>query len=183
VAFLSTQIDPHDRIIEEAPLFITTPFQRPRVAEIAGERSIVQLILARDILDQIAHRLAAGPVLIVAPSEEVAVKIRRAIERGLLPDARGHARITVPADSERLVDAAKDAACVFLWPGAPGWVVRDLEALDCVIPGRCIADESLAAVRSAVLDCAMRLIGRPESIEAVSTSNVSAPRVRTVAFE
>jgi DNA-binding transcriptional regulator YhcF (GntR family) len=183
VAFLSAQLDPRDRIIEDAPLFITTPFQRPRVAEIAGDRTIVQLILARDILDQISQRLAAGPMLIVAPSEEVAGKIRRAIDRGLMADARGHAKVTVPSDSERLVEAAKGAACVFLWPGAPGWVIRDLESLDCVIPGRCIADESLAAVRSAVLDCAMRLIGRPESAEPVNTSSVVVPRVKTAAFE
>jgi DNA-binding transcriptional regulator YhcF (GntR family) len=183
VPFLALQVDPRDRLIADAPFFITTPFHRPRVIELAGDRGIVQLILARDILDQIAHRLREGVVLIVVPTDEVAAKFRRALDRGLLPDDHGNARVIVPADPDRLFDAARDSSRVFLWPGTPGWVVRRLEALDCVIPARCIADESLSAVRSALLDFAMRLLGRPEPFETVSMTSVAGVPMRTAVVE
>jgi DNA-binding transcriptional regulator YhcF (GntR family) len=183
VPFLTNQLDAQERGVADAPFFITTPFQRPRVAEIAGERGIVQLILARDVLDQIATRLQVGPVLIVAPTDDIANKIRRAIDRGMLHGSGGNARITVPSDPERLFESARDAACVFLWPGSPGWVIRHLQVLDCVIPGRCIADESLAAVRGALLDCAMRVLARSDGGDPLNTTSVAEARVRTVAVE
>lgn len=183
VTFLSTQLDPRDRVLAEAPFLITTPFQHPHVVEVANGRRIVQLILARDILEQIGQLLASGPVLIVAASEEVALKIKRAIDRALLLDPAGNASITVPSDPERLFEAASEADCVFLWPGSPGWVVRHLETLDCVIPARCIASESLSAARSAVLDCAMRLVGRSNGGEPLSMSSGAALRAKTAALE
>lgn len=182
VPFLALQLEPDNRVLAEAPFYVTTPFHRPRVAEIAGDRSVVQLILARDLLEQIAHRLRRGRVLILAPTDEVAAKIRRALERGLLGDENGNARVVVPADPDRLYDAARDASCVFLWPGSPGWVVRNLSSLDCLTPARCIADDSLAAVRAALLDCAMRLLARPDASVPVSTTSVDAGRTTVVAF-
>jgi DNA-binding transcriptional regulator YhcF (GntR family) len=181
VPFLISQIEPHDRLIAEAPFFITTPFRRPVVADIAGDRAVVQLILARDVLEQVAGRVADSTVLIVVPSEDVAAQIRRAIERGVLAELSANTRITVPSDPDRLFELAKEASCVFLWPGTPGWVVRQLEPLDCVIPGRCIADESLVAIRSALLDCAMRLLLRADEADSFNTTSAGAPRPRAVA--
>ena len=177
VAVLASQLDPHDRFIADAPFFVTTPFQRHAVAQVAHERTVVQLILARDMLDQIAKSLDRGSVLIIAPSEEVAGKVRAGIERGLLPDRSGRARILVPGDPQRLLEAARSAPCVFLWPGTPGWVVRSLENIDCVIPGRCISEESLGIVRRAILDSAMRVLASGGN-GAVNTSSGAdtAPR-------
>lgn len=181
VPFLALQLDPHDRLLVDAPFFVTTPFHRPRTAEIAGERTIVQIILARDLLDQVTQRLRVGPVLILAPSDEVAAKIRRALERGLLADEYGNARVVVPADPDRLHEAAEEASSVFLWPGSPGWVARNLASIDCLTPARCIAEDSLSAVRAALLDCAMRLIGRFETNGPVSTTSAGASRTTVVA--
>lgn len=179
IPFVPSQIDVHDRLIADAPFFITTPFHRAKTLDLAGERAVVQLILARDLLEQIAGRLAAGPILVVVPSADVAGKIRRAIDRGLLADREGNARIVVPADPDRLYEMARNTRCVFLWPGTPGWVVRHLDSLGCVVPGRCISETSLSSVRSALLDCATRLLARQQATEPFSTSSVVSPRVRT----
>lgn len=181
VPFVVAQVEPRDRVIADAPFFVTTPFARTRITEFATGRAVVQLILARDLFEQIANRVPSGLVLIVAPSEEVASKVRRALDRGVLGGDAANARIVVPSDPDRLYEVARDASCIFLWPGSPGWVVRQLESLDCVIPGRCIADESLAAVRSAVLDCAMQLLARAETPDPISTSTGAASRWRTAA--
>lgn len=179
VPFVVAQVEPRDRIIADAPFFVTTPFARPRIAELAGSRAVVQLILARDLFDQIAGRLDSGPVIIITPTEEVAGKVRRALDRGALGHGVANIRIVVPSEPDRLYELAKDASCVFLWPGSPGWVVRHLESLDCVIPGRCIADESLAAVRGAALDCAMQLLAQAEEPGQLNTSSGAGARWRT----
>lgn len=176
VPFLVSQLNGEDRVIAEAPFFVTTPFQRARVAEVAGSRPVVQLILARDLIDQIQRSMARGPVLVVVPSDDVAAKVKSALLRGNAALNEGNARVLVPADPERLVEAAEQASCVFLWPGTPGWVVRQLESLHCVIPGRCIADESLTAVRGALLGCAMALLARTETPDRFSMSSGAEPR-------
>ncbi|MGH7504020.1 MAG: hypothetical protein ACRELX_00140, partial [Longimicrobiales bacterium] len=139
------------------------------------EHPVIELILSRSFLQELRDRMQAGSVLVVAPTDRVAEQIRVALSRGQIADGREAPRV-IASERGRLLDPSADVECVFLWPGTPAWVQRELESRDCVIPAQCISDESLIRVRIAVLDTALRDMADRERL---STSSGDALRGRT----
>jgi GntR family transcriptional regulator len=179
VPYAVGEVDLADPVIAAAPFLITTPFQRGRLGNV-GERPLIELILSRAFLQELRERIEAGSLVIVAPSAPVAEQLKLAFERGQLVDGSGAVQVIVAAEQGKLMPLVRDADCVFLWPGAPAWATQELADLDCVVPAACISDESLARVRLAILDTALReLSARPP----LNTSSGAALRAGTGSAE
>jgi hypothetical protein len=180
VPYVVGEIDGADPQIAAAPFLVTTPFQRGRLGSGLGDRPVIELILSRSFLQELRERIDAGSLVIVAPSMSVADQLKVAFERGQLANGTGAVQVIVATEQGKLLPLVRDAECVFLWPGAPTWVLQELDALDCVVPAACISDESLARVRLAILDTALReLSGRLP----LNTSSGAAPRAGTGSAE
>lgn len=176
VPFVVGEVDAADPVIAAAPFVITTPFHRARLGSTLGERPVIELILSRAFLQELRDRIDAGSLVIVAPSGPVAEQLQLALQRGHLANANGRVQVLVATEQGKLSERVRDADCVFLWPGAPAWATHELESLDCVVPASCISDESLARVRLAILDTALRDMS---ARGALSTSSGAAPRAGT----
>jgi GntR family transcriptional regulator len=176
VPFAVGEVDVEDPVIAAAPFLITTPYHRGRLGAAVADRQVIELILSRAFLQELRDRIAAGSVIIVAPSASVADQLKVALRRGQLADSMGPATVVAATEAGALADQVSGADCVFLWPGTPAWAAHELESLDCVVPANCVSDESLGRVRLALLDTALREMNAREPI---STSNAGAPRART----
>jgi GntR family transcriptional regulator len=177
VPFVVGEVDVADPVVAAAPFIITTPFHRARLGGTLGDRQVLELILSRAFLQDLRERVEAGTLAIVAPSAAVAEQLRLAFARGHLANGDdGRVRVVIAAEPGTLTDEVRGADCVFLWPGTPGWAAQELESLDCVVPAACISDESLARVRLAILDTALRELNVRGSL---STSSGAAPRAGT----
>lgn len=171
--------DASDPLIASAPFLITTPYHGAAVRRIAGARHVVEVSCAREVIDEMHSRAMAGRLLIVAPSSEAADRLRRAIEHGEVVPADVALRVRVEAGAEAARNAARDADAVLIWPGTPRSVERELASYNPISPSRCVAEDSVVRVRSAILDAAMRLL----SNTALTTASADGPRQRAVALE
>lgn len=169
-------IDPSEPRLATAPFLVTTPYHGGTVRRIAGGRQVVEVSCAREVVEELRLHATSGRLLIVAPTSDAAERLQRAIEHGEVVAQDLAANVRVEHGVEAARDAARDADAVLIWPGTPRAVEHELREHDPITPGRCVADESVVRVRSAVLDSAMRAI----AAASVNTTNGDATRQKTV---
>lgn len=162
-----------------APFLITTPYHGAAVRRLAGARPVVEVSCAREVVDEMQRRAGTGKLLIVAPSPDAADRLRRAVEHGEVVPADVISRVQVEAHVDAARAAAREADAVLIWPGTPQAVERELLAYNPVRPSRCVADDSIVRVRSAILDAAMRAL----AVTPITTASVDGARQRAVALE
>lgn len=171
------ELDAQDPVIATAPFVVTTPFHRGRLGDMLGDRPLIELILSRAFLQDLAERMASGSLAIVAPTASVAAQLRIALARGQLAKENGRTTVVTASEQGKLLHVVREVDCVFLWPGTPAWALRELEPLACVVPANCISEESLVRVRVAILDTALRELAAREPV--ASRSNGGEARART----
>lgn len=156
-----------------ARFVVTTPFHARDVAGAAPQ--VVSSTLSTELLDALRRTLARGRSLIIVPTENLAAKLRRAIEQGQLPVPP--AQTTVIAWHEGLElgqhVAGMDAALV--WPGTAVGAAQHFARIPCERPRHVLSEDCLRRVRLAVLDAAMRHLGATRDQAA---TNSLAPRRR-----
>ena len=172
------EADARDPLIASAPFFITTPYHTADVARIANGRTVVEVSCAREIVDHLRELHGKSGMLIVAPTEVVADRIRRALQHGQIVGGETVVAVEVESDHEGLRRAADACDQIMLWPGASPAIRRELAARAPILPRRCLATETVQLIRHAILDAAMR---HAQSGKPLSTSSGDAPRARTAA--
>jgi len=169
-------IDASEPRLATAPFLVTTPYHGSTVRRVAGGRQVVEVSCAREVVEELRQHATSGRLLIVAPTADAAERLRRAIEHGEVVAQDLAANVRVEHGIEAARAAARDADAILLWPGTPRAVERELREYDPIAPGRCVADESIVRVRSAVLDAAMRALASAS----VNTANGDATRQKVV---
>lgn len=173
--------------VRNAPFFITTPYHGSAVRRFAAMRPVVEVSCSREVVDELRRHATTGRLLVLAPSAETAERIRRAVQHGEVVDGDAIARVEVEYTPERARVAASHADVIIAWPGTPRAMMRDLEPHKMIAPSRCVADESIVRVRSAILDAAMRVLATanatPAAPATVNMSSADGPRARTVVLE
>lgn len=172
-------VDPSDPLIATAPFLVTTPYQGANVRRIAGSRQVVEVSCAREVVEELRQHATSGRLLIVAPTADATERVRRAIEHGEVVPQEVAANVRVEHGIENARAAARDADAILIWPGTPRAVERELREFNPIAPGRCVADESIVRVRSAILDAAMRAL----AAQPVSTASGDVVRQRVVVLE
>src|SRR5690606_26763730 len=177
----STQSSPlplHDAL-PISPFLVTTPYQGANVRRIAGSRQVVEVSCAREVVEELRQHATSGRLLIVTPTADAAERLRRAIEHGEVVSQDLAANVRVVHGVEGARAAADDSDAILIWPGTPRAIERELRDHNPIAPGRCVADESIVRVRSAILDAAMRALGNAP----VSTASGDVIRQRVVVLE
>lgn len=171
--------DPGDPAVASAPFFVTTPYHGAAVRRQAGQRAVVEVSCAREFAEEMQRRANAGRLLIIAPSSDTAERLRRAVRHGEIVPSDIASRVTVESEREAALHAAREADAILIWPGTSHDVERELASYNPVTPSRCVSDDSVVRVRSAVLDAAMRALATAE----LSTPSGDGARPRTVVLE
>jgi hypothetical protein len=117
-------------------------------------------------------------VLIVAPSEAVAERIRRALDQGQLLPSSAQAAVVTGTNRDELVAAAAQASCIFVWPGTARWVSQELKGSECLMPVHALSDSTITRVRQAVLDAAIRQVAESGAFGTVSLNSTSGDGAR-----
>ncbi len=175
------EVDASDPVLSSAPFLITTPYHGTEVRRLAGQRQVVEVSCAREVVEEMHRRASAGRLLIVAPSAEAAERLRRAVEHGEIVSSELIPRVQIESSLDAARAAAREVDAILIWPGTPRGVERELAPYHPVAPSRCVADESVIRVRSAILDAAMRVLSNGSA--PVTTSNADAARQRVVVLE
>ena len=145
-----------DASLTTAPFIITTPYHRGEVSARWPERAIVEVTLSLDALRELRVHAQAGPLAVVVASETIARKLGQAVDRGQLTESGHRPHIIVAHQPVQLQQSVNGHRSVFMWPGTPNWARETLNRVECVTPMNCLSDDSIARVRSAVLDAAIR---------------------------
>jgi GntR family transcriptional regulator len=158
VPYLLDEVRADPGVERASHFFVTTPYHRTALGGIT-RKPIVETTLARSSLRDLRKWAREGPVLVVVPSSLVASRVERALEQGQLvaTGSEGNVRIRTVAGRDELTGDAAGVRCAFIWPGVASWVSDALRDIECVQPAHFLSDESLARVRRAVLDSALRL--------------------------
>lgn len=172
-------IDPSEPLMATAPFLVTTPYHGGTVRRIAGSRQVVEVSCAREVVEELRQHATSGRLLIVTPTADAAERLRRAVEHGEVVPLELAANVRVVHGVEGARAAANDSDAILIWPGTPRAIERELRDHDPIAPGRCVADESIVRVRSAILDAAMRALGNAP----VSTASGDVARQRVVVLE
>lgn len=175
-----------DDAVRNAPFFITTPYHGAAVRRFAAGRPVVEVSCAREVVDELRRHAATGRLLVLAPTAETAERVRSAVQHGEVVAGDAITRVQVEHTAERARVAATQADVIIAWPGTPRTMMRDLESHKLIAPTRCVADESVIRVRSAILDAAMRVLAAaaPAAVPAaISMSSGDGARPRTVVLE
>lgn len=162
-----------DSNIAAAPFVITTPYHRSEISNRWPERAVVEVTLSLDAVRELRARAHNGPLAVVVASETIARKLSKAVERGQLTESGDKPHIVVAQQPAQVQQNVNGYRAVFVWPGTPQWARDALTRVDCVTPVNCLSDESIARVRSAVLDAAIRRAHDPIRVEEAVTSAAS----------
>lgn len=139
---------------QEAPFVITTPYCRNTVLALDGGKPIVEATLSQDTVRELREKIDEGQLAIIVANDNVASKLRPFVLRGH-HFGNGNQVLIVTADNPlQLAGETRNAANVFLWPGAPAWVETAVKHVP-VRAINCISDETLTRVRAAILDAAI----------------------------
>jgi GntR family transcriptional regulator len=165
-----------------APFLITTPYHRAQLVTLLPDKNVVELTLSVDAIRELRARMNAGSAAIVAATPMVGQKIMRAVERGQLTEGPGSLRVVVAVTPTQVASETADCRVVLVWPGAPSWVRDCVNRRECIMPVHCLSEDSIARVRTAVLEAAIRRVHerRPEE---VTTTSAAEPRPLLVAVD
>jgi hypothetical protein len=156
---------------EGAPFVVTTPFFNQLSQLQSSFRNVVQATLAPELLDALRVTLRKPRALVVAPCEAIASKVRRAIEQGQLGALNDAPTVINAQDHHDIVQHARNAAAILLWPGCNAHVDRQLEPFNVTRPERLLSEPCLSAVRAAILDAAMARFGIVNSPPSITRTN------------
>jgi DNA-binding transcriptional regulator YhcF (GntR family) len=148
--------DAIDSSIAAAPFIVSTPYHRGEIVKRWPDRPFVEVTLAMETLRELKSRMEQGPLVIIVASDTIANKLSRAVDRGQIAKQNGAVNIIVARQPSQLNATVNGYRTVFLWPGTPSWARESLARIECVTPLYCLSDDSIARVRSAVLDAAIR---------------------------
>lgn len=145
-----------DSAWQEAPFVVTTPYCRGSVVALDPVKPIVEVTLSQETVRELRDRIPEGELAIVVANESVAGKLRPFILKGH-HFGNGSSRIAVITahDPVQLTSDTHAARNVFLWPGSPSWVEETLQGRVAVRSLNCISEETMARVRTAILDAAI----------------------------
>jgi GntR family transcriptional regulator len=180
VPYLLDEVRGDEAVQRDAPFIITTPYHRSELSSFARV-PVIETTLDRQAFKKLQAEAGDGPVLIIAPTELVATRIRRAIDQGQLLGANAPASVVVATEREQLRTAAAGTGCIFLWPGTPPWVANEFKDLPCIAPVQTLADSTLARVRRAVLEGAIRKVVESGGLEGVSSTSGDGARATSAA--
>jgi hypothetical protein len=141
----------------------------------------VEVTLALETVRDLRTRLDLGPLAIVVATETIAAKLKKAVERGQLAGQQNAITIVTAQHPQQLVQQTTGFRTVFIWPGSPNWVRECVNRADCVSPVYCLSEDSIARVRSAVLDAAIRRAHEPGRTEEVFTTASAVESLTTPA--
>ncbi len=166
-----SEIRADDPVLAEAPVLVTTPYHYYELAAMLPGRPIIEATLSPELVAELGLRVAQGPLVIVAADGPAVPKIRRALDHcGIMVDGEA-VRVVGVADRAGLAEVARGARSLFLWPGAPRWVEEALPAgVERYRPRQSVSKDSLARIRAAILDAAIRRVGETEAAVPVSMS-------------
>ena len=137
-----------------APFAITTPYHAATVREVLPRTPLISATLSLELLHSLMDRAAAGPTLIVVPSDWIATRVESALRQRLAPQNRDRVRVVVSEPGIELAQLRRDADWLFVWPGAPG--LEDVNGTNTIRPVRLLSEATLDRVRTAVLEAALR---------------------------
>jgi GntR family transcriptional regulator len=120
---------------------------------VAPRVPLITATLSLDLLHELMARASAGPILVAVPSEWIARRVEAAL-RQRAPNGEP-LRVVVAARESDIVQARRDAASVFVWPGCDE-VLSAFPDDECVKPVRLLSEATLDRVRTAVLEAALR---------------------------
>jgi GntR family transcriptional regulator len=166
------QAEAADVLISHTPFIVTTPYHRGEVVSRWPDRPIVEVTLSLEAVRELRSRIEQGPLAVIVATETIAHKLSRAVERGQLAKRNSNIAVIVAQQPTQLVQTVNGYRTVFLWPGTPPWVREALNRADCIAPVHCLSEDSIARVRSAVLDAAIRRAHEPGRFEDFTTSSV-----------
>ncbi len=172
-------VDTSDPLVATAPFLVTTPYQGGTVRRFAGARQVVEVSCAREVVEELRQHATNGRLLIVAPTADAAERLQRAIEHGEIVPADVAAKVRVEHGLEGARAAAREADAILIWPGTPRHIERELREHNPIAPTRCVADDSIVRVRSAILDAAMRAL----AASPLNTASGDGSRQRVVVLE
>lgn len=183
VPYLLDEVRNDESVLSTAPFLVTNPYHRTALAE--GGTVVVETTLASRTFQELRRRARGGRVLLVVPSQSVAERLRRALDQGQLLPASAQAEVLAGTNRDELLAAAARAQCVFVWPGTPRWVSQELKAFDCIVPIQSLSSHTIARVRQALLDAAIRqvaetgIFGKPS----LNSTSGDGARVRTAVVD
>lgn len=164
--------DTVESTVSASPFIVSTPYHRGEIVKRWPDRPLVEVTLSIEALRELKARIDQGPLAIIVASEVIAAKLNRAVERGQIARRNGQINIVVARQPSQLAQAIGTHRTVFLWPGTPQWARESLSRAECITPLYCLSDDSIARVRSAVLDAAIRRAHEPPPREDFTTPNV-----------
>jgi DNA-binding transcriptional regulator YhcF (GntR family) len=179
VPYLLSEIDPADPVVAAAPFLITTPYQSLGLRAVVSDKPVLQVVLSRAFLAALDASIADGAVIIV-PSEQLARRVRGSLRRHV-DGTPAKVKVIEPRDRQRLPEKSADAAKAFLWLGTPRWFAAELRDTACVTVDRAVAETSIARIRQAVLDHAIRNVGQARGAPARPAAARRPPRGRRAA--
>jgi hypothetical protein len=144
--------------LSEAPIVICTPWYVQDVTRLAPH-TIVVPVTAPPELASILREAAGELLLVVAPDDHVAERIRQAVAY-----CSPVANATTVVASVEAIDASTFSRFPFrrvlVWPGCgEGWEARVPAGIDVLPAPHLASQETLDAIQRAVLDVALRKIG------------------------
>jgi len=158
----------------DVPFVITTPYHRNEVAARSGDRPIVEVTLSVEAVRELNFS-GTGSLCLVVASQTIGQKISRALERGQLVPQSRTVTVVCARHTAQLLEETVTAEGIFLWPGTPQWARDALRGRPCISPVNCLSEESVARVRSAVLEAAIRRAhDRARNEDATSSSGGEA---------
>jgi DNA-binding transcriptional regulator YhcF (GntR family) len=168
-----------DITVAYAPFIVTTPFHHTEVAHRWPDRPIVEVTLAVETVRELRTRMDLGPLAIIVATDTIAAKLRKAVDRGQLAGQSNGVTIVTAQHPAQVVQQTNGFRTVFVWPGSPNWVRECVSRADTVSPVYCLSEDSIARVRSAVLDAAIRRAHEPTRSDDVFTTANGAESLGT----
>ncbi len=165
------QGDGSEPVINGAPFLVTTPYHRGEVASRWPDRPLVEVTLSMEAVRELRNRIEQGPLAIIVATETIAHKLTRAVERGQLTRRNANISVIVAQQPSQLTQTVNGYRTVFLWPGTPHWAREALNRAECVAPVHCLSEDSIARVRSAVLDAAIKRAHEPGRFDDFTTTS------------
>jgi GntR family transcriptional regulator len=166
------QSESAESVVNNTPFVVTTPYHRGEVLNRWPDRLIVEVTLSLEAVRELRARTDHGPLAIVVATDTIAHKLARAVERGQIARNKGNITVIVAQQPAQLLQLVNGYRTVFLWPGTPQWAREALNRVDCIAPVHCLSEDSIARVRSAVLDAAIRRAHEPGRFDDITTSTV-----------
>jgi DNA-binding transcriptional regulator YhcF (GntR family) len=145
-----------------APFVITTPYFAARVAALLPQTPLIIATLSLDLLHNVLARVEGTRILIVVPSDWIALRVESALrQRGAATLDR--TSVIVPDADTDLEQYRREGSCIFVWPGCES-VLTAFPGDDCVKPVRLLSEGTLDRARTAVLEAALRACARSVSM-------------------